>query len=143
MNALVSLAGTIAGGLVGYFSSRRISDRSARAAAVAKLRSAFAPTLAKLSILNGSDLAEIGAFLNEALGGHAAAIEEFRPFARKGGRPYEQAWNEYKAEFGVFSLGQGDPSKWMIKAIHKYRTVEAFFASVRSKTEALLVAAES
>lgn len=98
--ALVSFAGVIIGGVVGFFSARNISDRNAYATARAKLHSAFAPALAIIYIArhHGThDCPPVDATIKNLLLNHAAAVEEFRPFVSEHDRPaYQTAWEKYR-----------------------------------------------
>ena len=99
-NAVVSLAGVTFGGLVGFLSARNISDRNALAAAAAKLRAAFAPSLMRLNLerINEASPDDIhhNNILKDELPKLAGAIEEFRPFVRKGNSgAYQEAWEHY------------------------------------------------
>jgi len=83
------------GGLIGYFSARRISDRNTRATAVAKFRAAFAPAQVKLSLPRSIGNTEVREYFDEAFLFHATAIEEFRPFARDS-IAYQKACDDYR-----------------------------------------------
>ncbi len=131
-NAVVSLAGVVAGGLVGYFSARRIATLTARRAACGKFLAAFSPAIAFLDKArrHGSDheRPDASAFLRDAFVSHAAAIEEFRPYVRtKDISEYQQAWDKYcdtahagtvGAEFMAESIGDDDPRKALQDLIH-------------------------
>lgn len=101
VNAVVSLAGVGAGGLVGYLSARRISVLNARAQAGAALRAAFAHEIVKVRQAHRGDSSiNIEEVLTQAFPRHAAAIEEYRFFVKPKDRDaYERAWREYY-EFG-------------------------------------------
>jgi hypothetical protein len=99
-NAIVSFAGVALGGLVGYCSARRVSDRNSMAVAVAKFRAAFSHTQAQLAIAirHNDDFTKpnVSNVLKDDFIRHAAAIEEFRPFVTcKNREAYQQAWQEY------------------------------------------------
>jgi len=99
-NVVVSLAGVAIGGLVGFLSAQRISDRNTRAIAYAKLRSAFAPTLAFIYLArhHGThDKPSIDLHIKNALLNHGAAVEEFRPFVSINRyKTYQEAWEKYR-----------------------------------------------
>lgn len=99
-NALVSLGGVLAGGLVGFLSARHISTRSINAAACAKLRAAFAPALGQIYLAQNHgdhDRPSIEAFVKSNLLTHASAVEEFRPFVTGPDRAaYQTAWESYR-----------------------------------------------
>lgn len=131
-NALVSLCGVLAGGVVGYFSARRISTLTARRAACAKFIAAFSPALGVLDKArrHGSDhdRPDASAFLRDAFVGHAAAIEDFRPFILTKDIPaYQQTWETYcetahagtvGAEFMAEAIDPDDPRKALQDLIH-------------------------
>lgn len=139
-NALVSMAGIVIGGLIGFFSARHISDRNARAAAVAKFRAAFAPSLARISFAGGDDANDIKAFFKTESLLHASAIEEFRPFISDCGA-YEKAFNDYRETLNYF-VCQGEPpnadTAWMIKIIHKYRSIPEFYSELSEKISKIM-----
>jgi hypothetical protein len=94
---MITLAGVVAGGLVGFFSARKISDLNARRQAGAALRAAFAGEIAKVRLAHAADKSiKIEQVLLEAFPRHAAAIEEYRFFVNpKDEAAYERAWREY------------------------------------------------
>lgn len=99
-NAMVSVASIGLGGVIGFFSARKISDRNARATASAKLRAAFAPALAKIDLhkRHGSthDQPDVTGFFKSAALDHAASIEEFRVFVPAcKNTSYQKAWDQY------------------------------------------------
>ena len=104
-NGIVSVASIIASGVIGYLSARRISNRNARAAAVAKLRAAFAPAQVKLSLPKSIGNVEVREYFDNAFLLHAAAIEEFSPFACDS-VAYQKAFDDYrKALYDNDALG--------------------------------------
>lgn len=97
-NAIVSLVGVALGGVVGFASARHISSRNAKATASAKLRSVFAPWLAKLDIalVDSVVAVTLDDDIRSAIPEHAAAVEEFRPFVHFCKRDaYRTKWNDY------------------------------------------------
>lgn len=97
-NAIVSLVGAALGGIVGFLSARRISDRNAKATASAKLRAVFAPWLAKLdmALTNSVAAVTLDDDIRSAIPDHAAAVEEFCPFVDCCKRDaYRITWNDY------------------------------------------------
>lgn len=110
IGALIGVSGTIVGvliaGPVTYFFSIKLIVHSHRntveairitefSRASAKLRSVFAPAQVKLSLPRELGNIEVRKFFDEAFFLHAAAIEEFRPFASNG-TAYQKEYEEYK-----------------------------------------------
>ena len=99
-NAIVSVASIGLGGVVGFFSARKISDRNSRAIACAKLRAAFAPALAIIDLhkrhSSTHEQPDVTGFFNSAIPKHAEAIEEFRVFVSAcKNDSYQEAWGQY------------------------------------------------
>lgn len=109
---LPSIVMGIIGGLIGFFSARRISNLNAKHIAITNFRKAFAPVLAKIylnkwhGIVPSETIVDFENFLKEALLGHAAAIEEYRFFVSKSQvTAYQEAWEKYRHEvwhFGTY-----------------------------------------
>src|SRR6476646_11109947 len=95
--ALVSLAGVVAGGFIGFYSARQISTLNARRQAGATLRATFAKEIALVRLAHGADHSiDVEAVLRAAFPQHAAAIEEYRFFVRPNDRAaYDKAWRDY------------------------------------------------
>jgi len=85
----------IVGGVIGFCSAVYVSNRNARSVAAAKLRTAFAPAQVKLSLPRSIGNTEARQYFDEAFFVHAAAIEEFRPFASDS-VAYQKAWDDYR-----------------------------------------------
>ncbi len=125
-NAIVSLTGVALGGIVGYLSARRVSDKNSRATAAAKFRAVFSHTQAQLAIAirHSDDFTKPNTsnVLRDDFIRHAAAIEEFRPFVPCEDREaYQQTWEEY------CSL---EPTLWdggILKPPHENQEAEACF----------------
>lgn len=101
-NALFSLSGVALGGAIGFFSAKRISDKTAQAAAAAKFRATFAPALAYLQVAEAHhspahQRPKAGRFLKESYFAHASAIEEYMPFISKERRAeFRHVWSAYQ-----------------------------------------------
>ena len=109
-DTLITIASSFLMVLVGSIISRK-SSRDAIAAsnknaidllrrqefnvAAAKLRAAYAPTQARLHLSRMADEHQIGEYFDTAIPVHAAAVEEFRPFASDS-HTYQQAWDNYR-----------------------------------------------
>lgn len=141
-SVLTSLGGVAAGGLIGFLSARKVSDRSARATAGAKYRAAFAPALAMVaaaSIKRATDVGEfnLSTYLKERFVEHGAAVEEFRPFVAKERKPsYQRAWEQYL---------ELDPICWngMAEFMAGHVNPENPLKVIRARIEALLSYSES
>lgn len=136
-NAVINLAGVALGGVVGFLSARHISDRNAFALAGAKLRTAFAPSLTKLSLgrINKTYPDDIrhDEFLKNELPKIAEAIEEFKFWVSDHVRDsYEKAWKDYYQtiiEGGVASViayNESDPWSVVENKINKIRAFTKF-----------------
>ncbi|MGA9110891.1 MAG: hypothetical protein WB290_11405 [Smithella sp.] len=147
-NALINLAGVALGGLIGFYSSNRTSNKVVRATACAKFRAAFAPAIARISIASESESVEIRTFFKTEVMVHAAAIEEFRPFVCNRDA-YEKACNNYHGVINDFayisSVNQADlePATWLIKIVHKYgglpkKGIPEFYAALTSVLKAMI-----
>jgi len=121
----------IVGGLIGYFSARRISTLNTKQVACAELRKAFAPALAILYLrkMHRADLdrPDVDGFLFKSILDHAAAIEGFRIFVPEGKRTaYQEAWEAYRKiagdkDHGVFVtkfITEEDPYDFIAQKIH-------------------------
>lgn len=113
---LSQFAGTIVsacvGGGIGYWSAIRVSKLNARATAVAKFRSSFAPALAKLFRSKRIGEHDLREFFDAVFLDHAAAVEEFRPFVSDG-TAYQEAWEDYqKTIYANDALGDAK-LRWM------------------------------
>jgi hypothetical protein len=99
-NAVVSLGGVLAGGIIGFYSARTIAYRNAHAVAVAKLRAAFSPALSMIYVArhHGThDKPPVDESIKNWLLDHGAAVEEFRPFVPDSKRiAYQAAWEKYR-----------------------------------------------
>jgi hypothetical protein len=142
-NALVNLAGVALGGLIGFYSSNRTSNKVIRATACAKFRASFAPAVARISIASESDAVEIRAFFKTEVLVHAAAIEEFRPFVRDSSA-YEKACENYYAIINDFAVQKDqEPALWEIKIVLKYgglpkKGIPEFYAALTSVLKAMI-----
>ena len=142
LGSLVSLGGVALGGLIGFLSATRVSDRNARATAAAKFRASLAPALAVLVAASHehrdqSDRTDPSAFLKANFLAHASAIEEFRPFVVAPKRAYfQRAWEQYC---------ELEPSRWTGGAefIAEHLNPEAPLKLVRARIEALLKFSET
>lgn len=128
-NAIVSVAGIVAGGLIGFFSARNISDRNIFSAAGAKLRASFVQS--QLCLSNGradkkspNDINH-DRLLSSELPKIAEAIEEFRHFVSEcSAARYQEAWDDYyqSIKTGGVMLAQAydeaDPWSVIEKKIH-------------------------
>lgn len=97
--AIATILGAILGALLTgpltYYFTKRLAGIQSFDAAGAKLRAAFAPAQSKITTEFYADGRKLREFFYEALPVHAAAIEEFRPFAGDG-VAYQKAWKEYQ-----------------------------------------------
>lgn len=123
-SALYTIAGTILGGFIGYFSAHRLAIIRAKIEAGVKLRSAFAPELAEVRLALSGQERDIKQLLINAFARHAAAIEEFSFYVPdKDKEAYYKAWNNYAGTAGGtlnflrYWLGP-DPYNEFIKDIH-------------------------
>jgi hypothetical protein len=151
-NALNNLPAVALGGLIGYLSSLGISNRNAQDTALAKLRSTFSPTIAKIrlfenNIIGHNDYGEVFTFIKTELLKHAAAIEEFRPFYSKNDDKYEKVWEDYQNEVMKFLISKGGVAAEGIKAIHtvpqekQNNPIKYFLSEIRKKIENILTTA--
>jgi hypothetical protein len=137
LSALISLAGVALGGIVGYLSARKVSDRNALAAARARFRAAFAPALAMVtavSIKRTSDVTEfnLSGYLKDNFVQHAAAIEEFRPFVQVERRAsFQRAWEQYLELDPIYWTGM---SEFMAEHLNPDNPLKV----IRARIEALL-----
>jgi hypothetical protein len=96
-NAVVSLAGIAAGGVIGFLSASTVSKLNARRQAGTAFRAAFAKEIALVRLAHGPDKSinpEI--VLEEAFPRHAVAVEEYRFFVRPRERAaFDKAWRDY------------------------------------------------
>jgi len=118
-NAMANLASVAVGGIVGFLSAQRISKRNTRAIACAKLRAAFAPSLALIYIARhhgAHDKPSVDSGIKKALMDHGAAVEEFRIFVPINERSaYSEAWEEYRkiaAQHSFDTVGE----EWELEA---------------------------
>lgn len=109
--ALIAVVGALAGAWAGAAISRNASARATESAnknainimreeehnrAAAKLRAAFAPAQARISLIDPDRGHPVCNILRELIPSHAAAIEEFRPFVPESDRiKYQEAWEDY------------------------------------------------
>lgn len=94
---LAAILGALVTVLITYWFSLRINFAQSKSIAIAKLRAVFAPTLAFIDIFQRSNeigTAAIDNYVAEVVRLHAAATEEFRPFASNS-IAYQEAWNRY------------------------------------------------
>jgi len=86
-----------AGGLIGFFSARRISVLNNRQIANRNLRKVFAPALAIIKIGWHPGVGHADQFLKDEIVKQAAAVEEFRFFVHeKNQEEYQKAWDDYQ-----------------------------------------------
>jgi hypothetical protein len=104
---ITTIVTTGIGGLIGYFSARRVSNLNARHLACTNFRKAFAPALATIYLAKkhrnypGDEVPpfDVDRFLKEALLNQAAEIEVFRPHISKRKRTaYQETWEKYRYE---------------------------------------------
>lgn len=91
---IAGIISTCLGGFIGYFSALKVGKINSRSAAVARLRTAFAPAVAKLLHAKYIGECDVRKFFDDNFLDQAAAIEEFRPFARDK-IAYQAAWDDY------------------------------------------------
>jgi hypothetical protein len=117
--ATAAIVGAIVGGIIAFIctffsvkESRSIAIESInitefnRASAI--LRASFAPAMVKLSLPRELGNIEVRKFFDDAFLLHAAAVEEFRPFASDR-VAYQKAYEEYrKALYEDDALGDAD-----------------------------------
>ena len=116
---------TAVGGLIGFFSARRISILSARKQAASNLSASFAPQLAYLKSTEAyanDDKEKIrGRLYTAFLGTHAAELEKFRFFVKsKNFAAYDKAYEEYEEllDPGLpANVGDQNPSEFFIAHI--------------------------
>ena len=140
LSLITPLVGVALGGAIGFLSARRISERTVRMAAAARLRAAFAPALAQIEMhrLHGSthDQPDVDGFFKTALLEHAAAIEEFRPFVSAAKQSsFDKSWNRY-----VRSVRDQVPDSWdsatTVNGEHPWHVVVKNIRDLLSHTEA-------
>lgn len=110
VSGVLGVSGAILGTIIGGRMNRKTSFKAITASnqnavnimqkqefnrATAKLRSVFAPAQSKIITEFYTDGRKLRDFFYEKLGVHAAAMEEFRPFASDGDS-YQRAWDEYQ-----------------------------------------------
>lgn len=97
---LYGVCASIIGGFTAHFLGKDREKRTEFNRAAAKLRAAFAPTLAMIYLArhHGThDRPDDDKFIKDNLLFHASAVEEFRPFIPSGKiGEYQQAWEEYR-----------------------------------------------
>jgi hypothetical protein len=94
--ALIGGGFTVIGALLSYWPSRWLMDRHNLILAKSKLRASFAQAQARIKLTNPDEGHIICNFIKEYIPGHAAAIEEFRPFVSESDRDkYQKAWDDY------------------------------------------------
>lgn len=122
-----NVVATIVGGLIGYFSARRISNLTARLQAISNLRASFAPQLAYLRGMGSSEgdsgsLESVREYLYTAfIGSHASELEKFRFFVKNGDiTAYDKACEDYEHQlypgFNVDTKGK-TPQEYFIAQI--------------------------
>ncbi len=100
-SAIISaILGALVGAWITYRFSLGLIVKQNSLNAAAKLRAAFAPTLAMIYLArhHGThDRPDDDKFIKDNLLLHASAVEEFRPFVPKSqGGEYQKAWEEYR-----------------------------------------------
>ena len=131
-----TVLGSLIAGLVAYWLSMRMErDKEFRMAAAA-FRAAFAHALGQIYLARHygtHDTPDVGAILKGALGGHAAAIELFRPFARESGM-FQADWEQYRQIVSQDST-TFDTAEW--------GTGAPLWSTVETQIQVLLVHASS
>jgi hypothetical protein len=105
LSIVVQLSGVAVGGIIGFLSARRISDRNARLVARAKFLAAFAPVKVVVTKAVRSGKTD-ASYLESSLAEFAVVVEKFKYFVRERKRDaYQKAWDayEYAASCGEFS----------------------------------------
>lgn len=108
---ILQLAGVALGGLIGFLSARHISNRNARLAAAALLRTAFAPTQVAIHKARAGKREGVGELIEREVQHLACAVEEFRVYVPESeSDAYQLAWEKYEeaAVLGEF-LPKDDP----------------------------------
>ena len=146
MTLAMPLIGVALGGAIGFYSAKTISDRNAKTVAVAKIRTAFAPSLAQIELdrLHGSthDQPDVEGYFKVALLEHAASIEEFRPFVSAGKQEsYQQAWVRYVRSVRDQTVDAWDPATTGANE-HPWHVVVRNINSLLAHTEALHLPSE-
>ena len=134
LTVITTIITAIVGGLIGYFSARRISNLNTKQVACTNFRKAFAPALATIYLAKkhrhypGDEVPpfDVDKFLKKALLDQAAEIEVFRAHIPKSKRTeYQEAWEKYRYEvwnYGfettTFRTDVNDPWKVFETLIH-------------------------
>ena len=92
---LGAILGALLTGPVAYYFTKKLAAIQRFNAAASKIRAAFAPAQAKIRTSGYANGIELRNFFYDEIMAHAAAVEEFRPFASDS-HAYQEAWDIYQ-----------------------------------------------
>jgi hypothetical protein len=150
--ALIGVAGTLGGVLVGSILARKSSQEAIDASnknavdimqkeefnrAAAKLRSAFAPAQAKMRLKRYSSGIELRDFFYDDISIHASAFEEFRPFIGDS-HAYEKAWDEYEKTINYERYTNNEEYLWTSDVLETEEGISRFSEAITQKIDVIL-----
>jgi len=96
INVITIVITALVGGLIGYFSARRISTLNTKQTACAELRKAFTPLHTELRFLDWVHTRTISHLFKDSFVSHSIAIDQFRLYiSGKQRRDFNKAWQNY------------------------------------------------